>query len=96
MVNVGAMGRSKTDEITPLQREILDEICRHIDAKRYPPTVKGLRETFGISHSSVHERINQLVCKGYLKREGRNNREPRGTSGNFSAMLATQAGEIHG
>lgn len=71
LVNVGAMGRSKTDEITPLQRETLDEICRHIDAKGYPPTVKELSETFGISHSSVHERINQLVRKGYLKREGR-------------------------
>jgi len=26
-------------------------------------------ETFGISHASVHDRINQLVRKGYLKRE---------------------------
>ncbi len=65
------MGRSKTEKITPLQRETLKEICRYIDAKGYPPTVKELSETFGISHSSVHERINQLVRKGYLKREGR-------------------------
>jgi len=26
------MGRSKIDEITPLKRETLDKICRHIDA----------------------------------------------------------------
>jgi len=65
------MGRSKTEKITPLQRETLEEICRYIDAKGYPPTVKELSVTFGISHSSVHERINQLVRKGYLKREGR-------------------------
>ncbi|MBW2062207.1 MAG: hypothetical protein JRI95_11690 [Deltaproteobacteria bacterium] len=32
---------------------------------------KELSETFGISHSSVPEHINQLVRKGYLKREGR-------------------------
>jgi len=65
------MGRNKTEKITPLQRETLEEICRYIDAKGYPPTVKELSVTFGISHSSVHERINQLVRKGYLKREGR-------------------------
>jgi len=65
------MGRSKTEKITPLQRETLEEICRYIDAKGYPPTVKELSVTFGISHSSVHERINQLVRKEYLKREGR-------------------------
>jgi repressor LexA len=65
------MGRSKTEKITPLQRETLKEICRYINAKGYPPTVKELSVTFGISHSSVHERINQLVRKGYLKREGR-------------------------
>ena len=65
------MGRSKTEKITPLQRETLEEICRYIDAKGYPPTVKELSVIFGVSHSSVHERINQLVRKGYLKREGR-------------------------
>jgi repressor LexA len=65
------MGRSKTEKITPLQRETLEEMCRYIDAKGYPPTVKELSVILGISHSSVHERINQLVRKGYLKREGR-------------------------
>jgi len=71
LVSVGSMGKSKTDKSTPLQRDTLDEICRHIDAKGYPPTVKELSVTFGISHSSVHERINQLVRKGFLRREGR-------------------------
>ena len=65
------MGKSKTEKITPLQRDTLNEICRYVDAKGYPPTVKELSAIFGISHSSVHERINQLVRKGYLKREGR-------------------------
>ncbi|BBO77771.1 LexA repressor 2 [Desulfosarcina widdelii] len=64
------MGKSKTGKITPLQRDTLNEICRYVDAKGYPPTVKELSVIFGISHSSVHERINQLVRKGYLKREG--------------------------
>jgi repressor LexA len=63
------MGRNKEDDITPLQQETLDEICRYVSAKGYPPTVKELSETFEISHASVHDRINQLVRKGYLKRE---------------------------
>jgi len=65
------MGKSKTEKITPLQRDTLNEICRYVDAKGYPPTVKELSVIFGISHSSVHERINQLVRKGYVNREGR-------------------------
>ncbi len=63
------MGRNREDDITPLQQETLDEICRYVSAKGYPPTVKEMSETFGISHASVHDRINQLVRKGYLKRE---------------------------
>ena len=63
------MGRNRENDITPLQQETLDEICRYVSAKGYPPTVKDLSESFGISHASVHDRINQLVRKGYLKRE---------------------------
>ena len=63
------MGRNREDDITPLQQETLDEICRYVSAKGYPPTVKEMSETFGISHASVHDRITQLVRKGYLKRE---------------------------
>ena len=63
------MGKAKTDEITPLQRKTLEEICRFVDAKGFPPTVKELSEIFEISPASAHDRINQLVRKGYLKRE---------------------------
>jgi len=63
------MGRNKESEITPLQKETLDEISRYINEKGYPPTVKELSEIFNISHASVHDRISQLVRKGYLKRE---------------------------
>ena len=63
------MGKAKTDEITPLQRKTLEEICRFVDVKGFPPTVKELSEIFEISPASAHDRINQLVRKGYLKRE---------------------------
>jgi repressor LexA len=59
MLNVGAIGRNKTDEIR-----------RHTDAKGYPPTVKELSETFGISHSTVHQRTRRRVRKGFLQRKG--------------------------
>jgi len=63
------MGKLKTEEITPLQQATLDEICSHIETKGYPPTVKELSEIFNISQPSVHDRINQLVRKGYLIRD---------------------------
>ncbi|MGX9367068.1 LexA family protein [Desulfoplanes sp. PS50] len=65
------MGRRKEREITPLQQETLDEICRYVSAKGYPPTIKELSDKFGISHASIHDRINQLVRKGFLQREDR-------------------------
>lgn len=65
------MPKKKSEEISTLQRETLDEICRFVDIKGYPPTVKELSEIIGISHASVHDRLNQLIRKGYLKREGR-------------------------
>ncbi len=64
------MGRTKTETISPLQRETLEAICRFVDSRGFPPTIKELSETFGISHASAHDRVNQLVRKGYLKREG--------------------------
>lgn len=65
------MGKLKTEEITPLQQVTLDEICRYIELKGYPPTVKELSDIFKISQPSMHDRINQLVRKGYLIRDDR-------------------------
>ena len=48
------MGKAKTDEITPLQRKTLEAICRFVDAKGFPPTVKELSEIFEISPASAH------------------------------------------
>jgi len=63
------MGKAKIDGITSLQRETLEAICRFVDTKGFPPTMKELSEIFEISPASAHDRINQLVRKGYLKRE---------------------------
>jgi len=63
------VGRNKINKITPLQQETLDEICRYLDVHGVPPTVKELSDVFGISHSSMHDRLSQLVRKGYLVRD---------------------------
>lgn len=47
------MGRNREDDITPLQQETLDEICRYVSAKGYPPTIKELSDKFGISHADL-------------------------------------------
>ncbi len=65
------MGRRKENKITPLQQETLDAICGYISSMGYPPTIKELSVTLGISHASVHDRVNQLVRKGFLQREDR-------------------------
>ena len=63
------MPKPKTEEITPLQQEALDIIRDYANDKGYPPTVKELGDIIGISNSSIYDRINQLVRKGYLQRQ---------------------------
>ena len=63
------MGRKKTTEITPLQSEALLALERFIAKNGYPPTVQELAILLGVSHASAHDRIAQLIRKGYLKRE---------------------------
>lgn len=63
------MGRRKTDEITPKQVETLRAFETFLDENGYPPTVQEMATILEISHASVHERINQLIRKGFLSRE---------------------------
>ncbi len=63
------MARPKSKKITPVQQETFDAVCAHVDAAGYPPTVKELANLFGISPASAHERLKQLIIKGYLKHE---------------------------
>ncbi len=65
------MGRKKIMELTDSQRETLAEICRYLDENGYPPTVQELADIFGVSAPSIHDRLNQLIDKGYLRRTGK-------------------------
>ncbi len=55
--------------ITKRQKEILDYISDYIENKGYAPMYEEIRGKFGLSAvSTVHEHIETLVKKGYLKR----------------------------
>jgi repressor LexA len=47
----------------------LQEIRLYTSRRGFPPTIKELADILGISHASAHDQVNQLVRKGYLKRE---------------------------
>lgn len=57
-------------EITSRQRQILQYILQHIDAKGYPPTVREIGEAVGLSSSStVHAHLRALEDGGLIKRD---------------------------
>ena len=62
-------GRRPIQEITAPQRRTLQEIRLYTSRRGFPPTIKELADILGISHASAHGQVNQLVRKGYLKRE---------------------------
>lgn len=64
-------GRRRVDTLTDTQRRTLGEIRSYIARHKYPPTAQELADVLGISSASAHEQINQLVRKGYIKREPR-------------------------
>lgn len=62
-------GRRPTAEISEPQRRTLKAILAHIAHRGYPPTMKELAEVLGITPASAQDQVNQLVRKGYLRRE---------------------------
>ena len=64
-------GRPRVDEITDSQKRTLRAIRDHVARHQMPPTMQELSEQIGISSASAHEQVNQLVRKGYLRRERR-------------------------
>ena len=64
-------GRRPVQEITDPQRRTLKDIRRFLHQRGFPPTIKELADILGISHASAHDQVNQLVRKGFLRREPR-------------------------
>ncbi len=64
-------GRRPAVEITDPQRRTLRALRRFIDHRGFPPTIKELADSLGISAPSAHDQVGQLVRKGFVKRESR-------------------------
>lgn len=62
-------GKRPTEKITEPQIRTLKEIRQLIDQRGFPPSIRELADKLGIAPSSAHDQVNQLVRKGYLRRE---------------------------
>lgn len=62
-------GRPPIEGITEPQRRALTAIRAHVSRRGFPPTGQELGELLGIAPASAHEQVNQLVRKGYLRRD---------------------------
>lgn len=67
----GRRGRRPSLKLTDPQRKTLAEIQDWIVRRSMPPTVQELADALGIAPASAHDQVNQLVKKGFLKREPR-------------------------
>lgn len=58
------------DDLSERQLDILNYIKQIIKLKGYPPAVREIGDAVGLSSSStVHNHLNQLEKKGYIKRD---------------------------
>ena len=59
--------------LTPRQHEFMAAIRKGI-AKGLPPTLRDMAAEFGVSTSTSHKHVNELIRKGHLEREGQSSR----------------------
>lgn len=55
--------------LTRRQKEVLQFIATYLDDNGLSPTLKEIAEHFDVSKITVHEHVNALVSKGYLRKE---------------------------
>jgi len=62
-------GRPPAEGITPKQRETLRTVRDFLAQRGHPPTIGELAEMLEVTGPTAYASVNQLVRKGYLKRE---------------------------
>ncbi len=62
------MGRQRRG-LSEQLRQTLRFIHHFLEASGYPPSVREIGEEFGITPKAVHDRLNSLIRRGYLRRE---------------------------
>ena len=59
-------------EPTEKQREVLVNMLKHFDAVGTWASIKYLSESCSISKTTLYERLQQLIRKGYIYKDGYN------------------------
>lgn len=63
------------EKLTRRQEEILDYIKSYIVSHGYPPTVREIGSSLGVSSpATIHAHLNNLEAKGFIKKEETKNR----------------------
>ena len=52
--------------LTDRQREVLDFIAHYLEKNSYPPTVREIGDSFGITLRAVYDHLTALQKKGYI------------------------------
>lgn len=66
----GRPRQTADDELTPRQRRVLETVRTSVTERGYPPTMREIGETVGLtSPSSVKHQLEMLERKGYLRRD---------------------------
>ncbi len=61
---------TQATDLTPRQVGILNFIISEVEAKGYPPSVREIGAAVGLkSSSTVHNHLNQIEHKGYIRRD---------------------------
>lgn len=69
--------KRKTTVLTPKQKETLKTIADFIAEKHYSPSCMELANALGLKYSSLRNRLDALIAKGYVVRDGRSSRTLR-------------------
>jgi repressor LexA len=90
----GTMGSRSTDSLSVRQRDILNYIEDFMARRGFPPAIRQIQETLGISSTSVVAyNLKALEGKGMLKREGKVSRGitiPQAAPARLSRQHGTQ------
>lgn len=55
--------------LTPRQKDVLEYIKDYLNTRGYSPSLEEIADNFGISIPSVHQHIELIKKKGYLKKD---------------------------
>ncbi|MGR4010623.1 transcriptional repressor LexA [Leucobacter sp. 1207-22] len=65
-----ADGTARTKPLTEKQRAILEFICRSVEGRGYPPSMREIGDAVGLSSlSSVTHQLSRLEVAGYIRRD---------------------------